>query len=214
MTLESALPWLSLAAAVGAGIARPGRSGRLEAGLRVLAFGALAVFAYFRWLAPAAIPLALTLETIGQAVLPWRGARQRRLASAFPIAGWLVLTQLFWSSGDGRLGVFTDAAKAALLVALLLGVGLGLRRIWPRAERPRLGIAVAAGALMLMAAMALTLDWGLWPALIGAFAILVSQALLADETPDRAAAMGGWARRASWALAYAGYAAVAYAFMR
>jgi hypothetical protein len=212
VALESALPWLSLAAAAGAGAAIGGRRPRLERWLRAGAFGALALFAYFRWIAPAQIPLALTLETIGQAMLPPDASRWRRPAAMFPAAGWLVLAHLFWSSGEGRLAVFADAGKAALLLALLAAAGLGLRRVLPNMLPPRAGLAAAAGALVLMAAMALTLDWGLWPALVGAAAIFVSQALAVADPPRLQRGRIGW--RSAWALDYAGYAAVAYAFLR
>jgi hypothetical protein len=214
VTLEAALPWTSLAAAIAAGALAGGSRPSLETGLRTLSLGALALFAYFRWIAPAAIPLALTLESIGQWAAPAGAARWRRWGAAFPIAAWLVLAELFWSSGDGRLAVFADAAKAALLLALLVGASLGMRRIWALAERPRTGVGLAAGALVLMAAMALTLDWGLWPALAGSAAILIAQPLdlvaYGQERPGRRR-LG---RRIAWALDWSGYAAVAYAFMR
>ena len=208
------MPWLSLAGAVGAGAASGGAGARAQTALRTLALGALAVFAYFRWIAPAAIPLALVLETAGQAALPRDGGRWRRLGIVFPIASWLVLAELFWTSGEGRLAVFADAAKAALLLVLLTGVGFGLRRIWRRSARPRTGIAAAAAALVAMAAMALTLDWGLWPALVGTAAILASQAVALAGDSAQPPGPSRLSQRAAWALEYAGYAAVAYAFLR
>jgi hypothetical protein len=208
--VESALPWLSLAAALGAGAAAGGARERLETGLKTLALAALAVFAYFRWIAPAAIPLALTLQTIGHLFLPRSEARWRRWPIIFPIVGWVALAQLFWNSGDGRLAVFADAAKAALLLALLAGSGLALRRILGAAAPPRLGMGLGGAGLVAMGAMALTLDWGLWPALAGAGVLIVSQLL--DMTAwTRAARLR---QRVAWGLEYAGCAAIAYAFLR
>ena len=210
MALESALPWVSLGAAIAAGAVVGAGRPALETGLRTLALAALAVFAYFRWIAPAAIPLALTLAAIGQAAAPPGPDRWRRWSAAFPIAAWIVLAQLFWNSGDGRLAVFADAAKAALLLGLLAGSGLALRRILGAAAPPRLGLALAGAGLVAMGTMALTLDWGLWPALVGAGVLIVSQLL----------DMAGWTRaarlreRMAWGLEYAGCAAIAYAFLR
>jgi hypothetical protein len=214
VTPELALPWASLAAAIAAGVVVGGSRPRLETWLRTLALGLLAVFAYFRWLAPDAIPLALTLETIGQATAKPGEGRWRRWSAAFPIAAWLVLGQFFWRSGEGRLAVFTDAGKAALLLALVIGAGLGLRRISAQTEGPRTVLAVASATLVLMGAMALSMDWGLWPALAGTAAILIGQAL--------DLATGGWKRperrrlglRLAWALDWSGWATVAYAFVR
>jgi hypothetical protein len=214
VTLESSLPWLSLATAIGAGAANPSTQRRLETGLRVLALGALAAFAYFRWIAPAAIPLALTLAAIGEGLLPETERRWRRPAAVFPIAAWLTLAQLFWNSGDVQLAFVSDAAKAGLLLALVVGMAWGLVRTWRPAPPPRLGLALGAGALGVMCAASLTLDWDLWPALVGAGAILASQALTLALGVEWGQMRARRLKQAIWALEYVGYAGVAYAFLR
>jgi hypothetical protein len=214
VTLESSLPWVSVAAAVGAGVAGAGPASRLATGLKCLALGALAVFAYFRWIAPASIPLSLTLAAISPTLLPQTNRRLRMLGAILALSGWLVLANLFWGSGDGRLAVFTDAIKAGLLATLLVGVGLGLWRVWTGSPQLRVRSVVTAGALLTMAVMALTLDWGLWPALAGTAAIVASQALTFANEASRRLADRPLARRTVWAFDYLGHAAIAYAFLR
>lgn len=210
MTLESALPWLSAAAAVAAAGIAGAEHRRAERWLKVFALGALGVFAYFRWIAPASIPLALTLQTIGEAALPRGAERWRRWWALFPVAGWGVLANLFWSSGEGRAVFVTDPVKAGLLALVLIGAGLGVRRARGVLASMRLGGGLAAAALVLMLAAAVSLDWALWPALAGAAGVAAAEALrlsLADS--PRALAWKGL-----WALQFAGYGALSYAFLR
>ena len=214
MTLESLLPYLSVAAAAGAGFIAGGRSFRAEAGLKTAALACLGLFAYLRWIAPASIALAVSLQAIGHAIAPGENTPWRWPAVAARAAGWLVLAKLFFETGDGRSAFFGDAIRAGLFVLLMTGAGVALRRLWPNLQRPRLGaIAQAAAAVVLLTA-ALTLDWGFWPAILGAAAVLASEAALLLVLP----AMGPKARRAltrsAWTLAYLGQVATAYAFLR
>lgn len=213
MTLESAFPWISLLAAVGAGAAASG-SGKAEKALKVVALGALAAYAYFRWIAPTAVSIALCLQALGQALSPRGPARWRTPCLLLSVAAWLTLANLYWGAGDG-FGVFLgDGAKAALLAALVIGGGYGLRRIWPRLPGLRVGICLETGALGLMFAAALTLDWGFGLVLAGAALVIASAALTLyaqagfrlEETTN--------VRRTAWALAFLGQAAMAYAFLR
>jgi hypothetical protein len=212
VTLESAFPWLSLLAAAGAGAAAGGRA-KAESALKAAALGALALYAYFRWIAPSAIAMALCLQAIAEAVLPRGSGRWQGPRIGLAALGWLVLANLYASTGDGP-GVFIgDAGKAALLAALLIGGGYGLWRLSARREWG-LGLAVLTSALGLMCGAAFTLDWGFWPVLIGAVAVLVSEALALcvqagfrlSDTPS--------VRRLVWALAFLGQVAMAYGFLR
>jgi len=210
VTIESALPWLSAVAAIGAAGLAGGAPARREDWLKAVALGALAVFAYFRWIAPAAIPLSLTLQAVGEAALPRGAERWRSWRAVFPIASWLVLANLFWSSGEGNELFVTDAIKAGLLALLLVGAGLGVRRARSVLVSMRIGGALAAASVVLMAAMALTLDWALWPALAGAGAIAGAEALRLMLAEQRSA----WTWKGLWTLQFAGYGAVSYAFLR
>jgi hypothetical protein len=212
VTLESTFPWLSLLAAAGAGAAAGGRP-RTEAALKAAALGALALYAYFRWIAPTAISMALCLQAVAETILPRGSERWRSPKIAVAALGWLVLANLYAGTGDGP-GVFiTDAGKAGLAAALLIGGGYGLWRVSARGEWG-LGLAVLTSALGLMAGAALTLDWGFWPVLIGVGAVLASEALALYVQAGLRLAETPAVRRIVWALAFLGQVAMAYGFLR
>ena len=213
MTLESALPWISLAAAAGAGLAAA-ESGRVASWLKAVALGTLAVYAYFRWITPSAAPMGLVLQAIAYAVAAPGGPIRRDLAHGLSAVGWLVLADLYLNTGDGP-GVFVgDGFKAALLAALLIGGGYGMRRLWSKLPARRLGLAAEAGAVAVMAVTALTLDWGFWPVILGAAGVVVSRALLLYVQAGLRLAATAGVRRGLWALDFLGQAVMAYAFLR
>lgn len=212
MTLESAFPWISAASALAAGLAAPG--GRASRVLKVCALAALGLYAYFRWITPTSVPMALACQALGQALSPQGPWRWRRWTIALPSFGWLVLANLYRTTGEGP-GVFvSDAAKAGLFAALAIGAGYGLWRLWRQRSGWRTGVTVEALALAVMAAMSLTLDWDFWPVMAGVLATLACFALMlypgrpAETAPSPAVA------RAAWALSFVGQAAMAYAFLR
>jgi len=210
VTLESSLPYISLAAALAAGVVVGRRApSSAEPGLKALALAALAMFAYFRGVAPAAIAQALVLSAIAQALLP-RGAERFGTAGTLFLAGaWLVFGYLFLKTGSGFVVSIAEPARAVLLVALLAGVSACARwapRPSPRIRAGALADLVAAG---LATAAAITLPWSAWPAMAGAVGVLTGEALLAAAKPE-----GPLARRLAWALGYLGQAAMAYPFLR
>lgn len=209
MTLESAFPWISAVSAVAAVFVAP--EGRWGRALRTCALGALAFYAYFRWITPSSVPMALTCLALGQATTPQGPQRWRRWTIALTALGWLILANLYRSTGEGP-GVFVgDAAKAGLLAALAIGAGYGLWRTWRWTPEPHLGFAAEAAALTLMGLMSLTLDWDFWPVMAGTGAVLASFALVL-WTGGRSA--GPRLLRAAWALSFLGAAAMAYAFVK
>ena len=214
MTFESSLPYLSVAAALAAGVATGRAPSRAEPILKTAALAALALFAYFRWIAPSSIAVALVLNAIGTVGLA-RGARRwRSPAVILVIAAWLVFAWLFMSTGDGWQVLFGDGVRGGLLAAVLIGAGFGMRRLWPSIVPPRAGPVAEAAALTLMAASVLTLDWEFWPALLGTLGIVVAEALLLAGACDRWPGEGPSVRRVAWALGYLGQAAMAYAFLK
>ncbi len=211
MTLESAFPWISAASALAAGFAAPG--GRAGRTLRASALAALALYAYFRWITPSAIPMALACQALGQAALPQAPGRWRRLGLILPVAGWLILANLYRGTGDGP-GVFVgDGIKAGLLAALVIGSGYGLRRAWRWMPKPRAGVLVEAASLVAMGALSLTLDWDFWPVITGALAVLASFALALYSSRASETGPSPVLPRTAWALAFVGQAAMAYAFL-
>ena len=182
--------------------------------MRACAVGALALFSYFRGIAPTEVPAALALSALAEAAarpgaLRWRGVGNVLMAGA-----WLVFAYLFLRVGEGRSAFLSDAVKAALLVALLVGVGLGMARLWPAAGLSKLGMSARAAAVALMTAAALTLYWSFWPAMAGALGALVSEAALMAVAFIGMPKDSRLAHRCAWALSYLGQVAMAYAFLR
>jgi hypothetical protein len=213
VTLESSFPYLSFIAAIGAGAAIGRTSEGVENALRAAALGALALFSYFRGIAPAELPAALMLGAWAEAFSHRGTGRWRSLGTFLTAMAWLVFGYLFLRIGEGRSAFLSDAIKAALLVGLLVGVGFGLARLWPATAGSRPGVAADAGALTLMVGAALTLYWSFWPATAGAAGVLLSEALLAAAMFGKIGEEGVL-RRSAWALNYFGQAAMAYAFLR
>ena len=212
MTLESAFPWISATSALAAALVAPGsRRGRW---LRTGALAALALYAYFRWITPTSVPMALACQALGQALLPEGAGRWRRWAIGLPVLGWLILANLFRTTGDGPGMFVQDAAKAGLFAALAIAAGYGLWSAWRWTRRPRAGVAAEAIALLVMAGMGLTLDWEFWPVMAGALAALAAcgvalyAARAGTQAPSPALA------RAAWICSFAGQAAMAYSFLR
>ena len=212
MTLESAFPWISAASALAAVFVQPERPAARA--LRTSALVALGLYAYFRWIAPTSVPMALACQALGQALLPQGPGRWRRWAIGAPVLGWLILANLYRTTGDGP-GVFLqDAAKAGLFAALAIGGGYGLWRIWRAASSPRAGVAAEAVALLVMAAMSLTLDWDFWPVMAGALAVLAAFAVALYAGRRGVDATTPALARTAWGLGFLGQAAMAYAFRR
>ena len=210
MTLESSLPFISVAAALAAGVVA-GRStpSSAEPGLKALALAALAMFAYFRGVAPAAIAQALTLAAIAGALMP-RGAERFGTAGILFLAGaWLVFGYLFLRTGSGRSILLAEPIRVAALVLLMAGLGWAMTRA-PRApQRIRAGALADLGAIGAATAAALTLPWSAWPAMVGALLAMLGEAVLLFGPVQ-----GPLARRIAWALGFGGQAAMAYAFLR
>ena len=212
MTLESAFPWISAASALAAVLVQPDRPAARA--LRTTALAALGLYAYFRWIAPTSVPMALACQALAQALLPQASRRWSRWAIALPAFGWLILANLYRTTGDGPGAFVQDAIKAGMFAALAIGGGYGLWRVWRWTSPPRAGVAAEAVALLVMAAMSLTLDWDFWPVMAGAVAVLVSFAVTSYGGRDGTDGASPAFARAAWGLSFLGQAAMAYAFLR
>ena len=214
MTLESSFPFLSIAAAIAACVDGGGSTPARDLALKTCALGALALFSYFRGIAPTEVPAALTLGAIAEALTPSGVLRWRAANVLFRTAGALVFAYLFLRVGEGRAAFLGDGAKAGLLVALVAAGGFGLARLRPVAAVARVGAIMEVGASLLAAIGALTLYWSLWPAMAGALGVLASETLLLAAAFWGRVRDGPHLRRAVWILSYLGQAAMAYAFLR
>ena len=212
MTLESAFPWISAASALAAVFVQPEQPAARA--LRTSALVALGLYAYFRWIAPTSVPMALACQALGQALLPQGPGRWRRWATGAPVLGWLILANLYRTTGDGPRVFVQDAAKAGLFAALAIAGGYGLWRVWRSAASPRAGVAAEAVALLVMGAMSLTLDWDFWPVMAGALATLAAFALVLNAEQGVGGGTSPALARTAWGLGFLGQAAMAYAFLR
>jgi hypothetical protein len=190
-----------------------GGSGRLTALLECVALAALALFAYFRWIAPTEAPLGLALGAAAVTVLPTDRERWRRAALLLLIGEWLVFTYLFLKTGDRGAALFSDGLRAGLAAATAIAAGVLFRRLWPGLAQARGGAAAETIVLVLMIVSALTLDWSFWPAMVGALAVFAAEAALLALAAGRLA-RARLVRPLAWGLSYLGQAAMAYAFLR
>ena len=214
MTLESSFPYLSATAAIAACVFRSTPGSTRDRALKALALAALALFSYFRGIAPTEVPAALTLAAIAETLSPSGDLRWRSAGTVFRVGSCLVFAYLFLRIGEGRTAFLSDAVKAFLLVALLAGAGFGLARLWPLAGRARSGVASEVGGLLIMAVTVLTLYWSFWPAMVGSLGVIAGEALLFSAAFSAWRVDGPLLRRSAWICGYLGQAGLAYAFLR
>ncbi len=214
MTLESSLPYLSIASAIAAAWAAGRRSGSAEPALKAFALAALAMFAFFRGVGPSSVAQALTLAAIAEAMAQRGQRRVRTAAVAFLAGAWLVYAGLFARSGGSWAAFAAQPVRAGLLILALASTGWLARRAWPALGPARLGAGLDLGLLVVMLGAGFTLAWSDWPAMAGALAVVAAEAALISAAflgrpPD-----GGSTRRIAWTASYLGQAAIAYAFLR
>lgn len=216
MTLESALPYLSIGCAIGAGAAAAvGPSPGVQRTLKSVALLALAVFAFLRGVGPAALSMALVLSGLSAATAPRERSAPNPVSCGLAMLAWMVLAWLCLRDGEGlasageplRLGLIllVIAASAAVGVWVWRGAGGPLARsLW----------AAETGALALLLLSVLTLRDSQWPALAGAAGLLASHALAVHQARHPSASFGKAAEILTWLLSYLGQAAMAYVFLR
>lgn len=215
MTLESALPYVSIGCAIGAGAAAAaGPSPNIQRTLKAIALLALALFAFLRGVAPAALAMSLALSGLGWASLPRE--RTPRITAAAILFGLalLVMAWLCLREGGGPQALVEPFRLAGVILTLAATAALvAWARRGPDGMRP----APAASALVLGLLMlaALTLRDRQWPAMAGAAGVLLAQgaALARDGAGGRRIGRAA-AEILPWLLSYVGQAAMAYVFLR
>lgn len=212
MTLESALPYVSIGCAIGAGAAAAvGPSPGVQRTLKAIALLALAVFAFLRGVGPAALAMAFVLSGLGYATAPRERSLGASVSTVLFALAWLVLAWLCLREGRGlqilaepiRLGATLLAAVAVAGFAVWAWRGTGDSRRFP------IVLAVVLGLLLLAA---LTLRDGQWPAMAGAAALFAALALGLSQTIRPRLGRAG--EILLWLLSYGGQAAMAYVFLR
>lgn len=152
----------------------------LRAAVKTLAVGALAFGVWRVGLHPVAV-MAFAMSAVGDFFLAfdraWTlalGIVAFLLAQLCFIAGFTVMWLL---SGD-LSPIWPRHALQALIGAVAIG---SLVWLWRDLKAMTIPVILYIAAISLMAAMAVMLDWGAWPIMLGAFSWLVSDAVLAGE---------------------------------
>lgn len=178
---------------------------------KVAAVGLLTLLAY-EIDAPAPLIIALALSTLGDGFLA--GDSERWLPAglgAFLIAH-LAYIRLFAGEGGG-VGALMAEQWRAVGVAGALGGGLAMVIwLWPGLGRLRPAVLLYAAALAIMTALAFTLPRWLWPAIAGAAAFFLSDAILSAELFKNR--RSPWTSQAVWWLYYGAQAGITWAYLR
>lgn len=214
MRIEEGLPYAAALLAAGAAWAAAARpASGLERGLKALAVGSLAVFAFLRGVAPNTLSAALILSAVNQALPP---AKERPAwASGSTIAGvlaWLAFAWLLWREGPGQ-GVLAQPLHLAMMAAAVLLAVAALVALRRRLGQAGPAASIDLSVLALLLAASFTLPFTLWPAMAGALALCVSEVLALEQNfrPQPAPAAE---RVAQWLLCFGGQAAIAIVFLR
>jgi hypothetical protein len=214
VTLESALPYVSIGCAVGAGAAAAvGPSPGVQRTLKSIALLALALFAFLRGVAPAALAMALVLNGLSAATSPRERNTPSPLSTGLAILAWLVLAWLCLRDGVGLAAAGQPLRLGLTVLAIAASGALGAW-IWRGAGEPqaRTLLAGETGALALLLLSALTLRDSQWPAVAGAAGLLAAHGMAAAQA--RRGAILRPVEILCWLLSYLGQAAMAYVFLR
>jgi hypothetical protein len=213
VTLESALPYLSIGCAIGAAAAAAvGSSPGVRKTLKTVALLSLAIFAFLRGVAPAALALALVLSGLAWAISTAAARRRAPASAVLFILAWLVLAWLCLREGVGETVLANPLrlVAAAAAVAAAGGLWLWRRRLSGGGE----AWIVETVVLGLLVLASLTLRDSQWPAMAGALALFGAHALALAVEARPASGLTRPAEISVWVLSYVGQAAMAYVFLR
>ena len=210
--VEQALALGSAAAAALYGavmVARP--SSPLKTVVKIAAVGLLAALAYVID-APLILIVALVLSAIGDGFLAGDGDRWLPAGLAAFLFAHLAYIRLFLAEDGGDGALMADQWRAVgVIIALVGGVAMVVW-LWSGLGKLRLAVVAYAAALALMTATALTLPRWLWPAMVGAAAFFLSDAILSAELFKNRRNV--WTTQAVWWLYYGAQASITWAYLR
>lgn len=183
---------------------------------KVAAVGALTLISAFSG-APLILTLALTLGTLGDAFLAWRGERNFLGGLASFLLGHLAYVWVL-SGASAGIGLLTqDTWRLGHVVILLIATTLILRRLLPHLSDMRLPVLAYALVILAMGLTALTLPL-VWPfalAIPGALMFIASDAILGFElfiTKDTSTDKR-WPPTLLWFLYWGGQSMIVLAFL-
>ena len=179
--------------------------------VKIAAVGLLAVLAYIID-APAPLIVALALSTVGDGFLA--GDSERWLPAglgAFLLAH-LAYIRLFAAEGGGAGALMAEQGRAVGVAGALIGGLAMVIWLWPGLGKLRPAVLLYAAALAMMTALAFTLPRQLWPAIVGASAFFLSDAILSAELFKNR--KSPWTSQSVWWLYYGAQAAITWAYLR
>jgi uncharacterized membrane protein YhhN len=207
--------WLALSSAAAALLYGTVFTGRppsvLKTLVKVTAVGLLTVLAYIID-APVLLIVALALSAAGDAFLA--GDTERWLPAglgAFLLAH-LTYIRLFMREGGGVGALMAEQWRVLGVTGAVIGGLAMVIWLWPGLGRLRPAVLVYAAALATMTAAAFTLPRWLWPAIVGAAAFFLSDAILSAELFKNR--RNAWTSQGVWWLYYGAQAAITWAYLR
>ncbi len=172
---------------------------------------ALAVLAYVDG-APAPLIIALILSAAGDAFLAGDKDRWLPIGLGAFLFAHVAYIALFLHEGGGRAALIAEPVRnIGVAGAFAAGVTM-LAFLWNKLGRMRAAVAVYVVAICVMTAATFTLPHRLWPAMAGAAAFTLSDAVLSAEL--FAGLEAAWASYAVWFLYYAAQALILWAYLR
>ena len=208
-------PWLALGSATAAVaygallVNRPGSV--IKTVVKVAAVGLLTALAYLVD-APVLLIVALGLSTVGDAFLAGDGDRWLPAGLATFLFAHLAYIRLFVAEGGGIGALMAEQWRAVGVLGALAGGLAMMVWLWPGLGRLRPAVVAYAAALAIMTATAFTLPRWLWPAIAGAAAFFLSDAVLSAELFK--GQRNRWTSQAVWWLYYGAQAGLTWAYLR
>ena len=208
-------PWLALGSAVAAAVygvvlvRRP--PSLLKTGVKVAAVGLLTALAYVID-APLPLIVALAFSTLGDGFPAGESERWLPAGLIAFLFAHLAYIRLFAKLAGGAGALMAEQWRAVGVAAAILGGLAMVAWLWSGLGRLRIPVLIYAGALAIMTALAFTLPRLLWPAILGASAFFVSDALLSGALFKNR--RGPWTSQAVWWLYYGAQASIAWAYLR
>ena len=179
--------------------------------VKIAAVGLLTVLAYVID-APFGLIVALGLSTVGDGFLAGDAERWLPAGLAAFLFAHLAYIRLFLAEGGGAGALMAEQWRAVgVAAALIAGVAM-IAWLWSGLGKLRPAVVVYAAALALMTATALTLPRWLWPAMAGAAAFFLSDAILSAELFKNRRNV--WTTQAVWWLYYGAQASITWAYLR
>ena len=212
MSLGQCLALASAAAAALYGVVFvPRPASWLKTLVKIASVGLLTSLAYVIG-APLPLILALGLSTLGDGFLAGDGERLLPAGLGAFLLAHLAYIHLFVADGGGAGVLMAEPWRAVGAAAALLGGVAMIGWLWTGLGKLRPAVVVYAAALAIMTATALTLPRWLWPAMAGAAAFFLSDAILSAEIFKNR--RNRWTSQGVWWLYYGAQASITWAYLR